>query len=268
MDLKTVGRYISTKRKDKNYTQEKLGELLGGVSGKTISKWERGINAPDISLLKDLSRELDVSVLEILNGYDDVNDGNNDDINDDNNDCVIDGIKYYTSTTKKRYIRIIFDLVIIVVLFFSCLFFINNYNRVKIYKINSKNNNYFVQGYIMYNQQKNVFIIKNIDLNCSDVGTNEEERASQIKFSISSGKKIIFSEFEEFDQPVPFFTYLINKSYFYDERVNAEEEIFTKNFNINNLQVNIEYINTNDEKKIISIPLYTIKEFSNNKLMY
>ena len=50
MNLGKVGKFIAEKRKEKGYTQEKMGEMLG-VNGKTISKWERGVNAPDISLL-------------------------------------------------------------------------------------------------------------------------------------------------------------------------------------------------------------------------
>ena len=67
MNLKKVGKFISDLRKEKGLTQEKLGEQLG-VSPKTISKWERGVNAPDISLLDSLSIILEVDIKEILNG--------------------------------------------------------------------------------------------------------------------------------------------------------------------------------------------------------
>ena len=67
MDLQKVGRFIAERRKDKKLTQEKLGEIIG-VTDTTISKWERGINAPDISVLNKLSDILEVSVREILNG--------------------------------------------------------------------------------------------------------------------------------------------------------------------------------------------------------
>ena len=67
MDLEKIGNFIASLRKEKGLTQEKLGEALG-VSSKTISKWERGVNAPDISLLNSLSSILEVDVEELLNG--------------------------------------------------------------------------------------------------------------------------------------------------------------------------------------------------------
>lgn len=48
-------------------TQEELANALG-VSNKTISRWERGINMPDILLLKMLSKEFDVTITDLLNG--------------------------------------------------------------------------------------------------------------------------------------------------------------------------------------------------------
>lgn len=59
MDLNKIGKFIMTLRKEKGLTQEQLGTKLG-VSGKSVSKWERGINAPDIAILEKLSLLLKV----------------------------------------------------------------------------------------------------------------------------------------------------------------------------------------------------------------
>lgn len=67
MDLNKVGKFIANLRKEKGLTQNELGTLLG-VTDTTISKWERGINAPDISMLTRLSNILDISVTELLHG--------------------------------------------------------------------------------------------------------------------------------------------------------------------------------------------------------
>lgn len=64
--LKT-GQFISFLRKEKKMTQSELGELLG-VSGKAVSKWERGKSFPDITLLKPLSECLGTTVNELLEG--------------------------------------------------------------------------------------------------------------------------------------------------------------------------------------------------------
>ena len=54
-------------RKEKNLTQKELAQSLD-VTDKAISKWERGLSCPDISLLIPLAKVLDVSTSELLNG--------------------------------------------------------------------------------------------------------------------------------------------------------------------------------------------------------
>lgn len=67
MDTKKIGRFVAEKRKEKGYTQEQLGNILG-VSNKTISRWENGNYMPDLSLLIPLSEALDITLNELLNG--------------------------------------------------------------------------------------------------------------------------------------------------------------------------------------------------------
>ena len=67
MDTIKIGKFIAEKRKEKKLTQESLAEKLG-VTSKTISRWENGNYMPDISLLKPLSEELDVTLNDLLSG--------------------------------------------------------------------------------------------------------------------------------------------------------------------------------------------------------
>ena len=67
MDAEKVGKFIAKNRNDKNLTQSQLAERLH-ITNKAISRWERGVGFPDISLLEPLSRELNVSILELLKG--------------------------------------------------------------------------------------------------------------------------------------------------------------------------------------------------------
>lgn len=50
-------------------TQKVLAEHLG-ITDRAVSRWERGLGCPDISLLETLAQILNVSVLEILQGQD------------------------------------------------------------------------------------------------------------------------------------------------------------------------------------------------------
>ena len=67
MDTKKIGSFIALNRKKKGYTQEQLAEKLG-VTNKTISRWENGHYMPDLSLLEPLSKELDITLNELLAG--------------------------------------------------------------------------------------------------------------------------------------------------------------------------------------------------------
>ena len=69
MDNDKVGRFIAKLRKKKGLTQDELGNMLG-ISGKSVSKWERGLNMPDISLIYKLSEVFDVDLNQLLNGED------------------------------------------------------------------------------------------------------------------------------------------------------------------------------------------------------
>lgn len=67
MNYKEIGLFISKKRKELNMTQKELADKLN-VTDKAVSKWERGLGCPDISILEVLSNILGVSILELLKG--------------------------------------------------------------------------------------------------------------------------------------------------------------------------------------------------------
>ena len=67
MDCNKVGKLILSLRKEKNMTQKQLADILN-ISDKTISKWERGLGCPDVSLLHELSKALEVNIDKILLG--------------------------------------------------------------------------------------------------------------------------------------------------------------------------------------------------------
>lgn len=68
---KNFGEYICQKRKDAGLTQRELAQQLF-VTESAVSKWERGISYPDISLLKDICEILGVSEHELLTGSEDI----------------------------------------------------------------------------------------------------------------------------------------------------------------------------------------------------
>ena len=67
MDQEKVGGIIKTLRKDKGMTQLELALCLN-VTDRAVSKWERGLGCPDISLLTKLSEIFSVDIGSIIDG--------------------------------------------------------------------------------------------------------------------------------------------------------------------------------------------------------
>ena len=67
MDCEKVGKLIYSLRLEKGYTQKQLGDILH-LSDQTVSKWERGLGCPDVSLLRELSEVFGVNIEKILLG--------------------------------------------------------------------------------------------------------------------------------------------------------------------------------------------------------
>lgn len=67
MDCNKVGALLYQLRKEKGMTQRQIADQLN-ISDKTISKWERGLGCPDVSLLGELSELFEVNIEQILAG--------------------------------------------------------------------------------------------------------------------------------------------------------------------------------------------------------
>lgn len=67
MDYQKTGELIAASRKRKGLTQKQLAEQLN-ISDRTVSRWERGVGFPDISLVEPLSDALEVSIVVLIRG--------------------------------------------------------------------------------------------------------------------------------------------------------------------------------------------------------
>lgn len=69
MDTVKIGKYIAQKRKNLGLTQREIAEQLG-MSDKSVSKWERGVCLPDVSVYMELCRIIGISLNEFIAGED------------------------------------------------------------------------------------------------------------------------------------------------------------------------------------------------------
>ena len=67
MDSDKIGKFIKELRKKNNLTQNDLAKKYG-VTYQAVSKWERGLNIPDISLIREMSKDFNIPVEDILDG--------------------------------------------------------------------------------------------------------------------------------------------------------------------------------------------------------
>lgn len=134
MNYDKIGAFIATKRKEKNLTQKDLAKLLG-VTDKAVSKWERGLGCPDVSLLEILANALDVSILEIFKGR--IIENEVIPITEAN-DYVLETVNYTNNEVKKKYDRLVQNIItFIIVAICSLLVFLNVYHIIYLNKTES-----------------------------------------------------------------------------------------------------------------------------------
>lgn len=67
MDKETFGSFIAKLRREQKMTQQELAEQLH-VTDRAVSKWERGLSYPDVTLLEPLASTLGIGVETLLTG--------------------------------------------------------------------------------------------------------------------------------------------------------------------------------------------------------
>lgn len=67
MDQRKTGSFLKELRKERGITQEQLAEIFG-VAGRTVSRWETGINMPDLDVIIQLADYYGVEIRELFNG--------------------------------------------------------------------------------------------------------------------------------------------------------------------------------------------------------
>ena len=114
MNQQKIGEFIRDKRKEKGLTQIELANKLG-ITNQAISKWERGKNCPDISLLKDLCKILDININELLSGkeLEKVS-------KEDSEDILVETVRTYTNIEKKKNKKLLI-LTILLLIFYVFL---------------------------------------------------------------------------------------------------------------------------------------------------
>ena len=213
-----MGNHIADLRKKKGYTQKTLGDILV-VSDKTVCKWEKGIVAPDITILSSLANSLDVSVEEILSGE------------EVKTIDTLETIDLYSNITKRKLLKI---FAIFILLFLLCTFFIfrvEDYYSWHLTPLYSEGNISSV-GYIISNNKESKIMINKIFFN-EEISTD----VVKVEITLNDNKKQIYYKQKEIDEINNINDYLENYILYID---------YNKSISINDLQLLITIYESNN----------------------
>ena len=99
MDSKLLGEKISALRKARGMTQKQLAERIHVTDG-AVSKWERGLNYPDLSIMDSLAKALDTNMWNLL----DLEHADRIEIAETLSDISVDEKKHLISELRQRCI--------------------------------------------------------------------------------------------------------------------------------------------------------------------
>lgn len=272
MDLVKIGKFIAKIRKEKDITQEQLGKMVN-ASFQTVSKWERGLNLPNASLMLDLCKILGITTDELLLGEKiKKTDDKSLDIDIEKGQVIIDGIKYYEKKAKNKFHKI---LLVISIIFISvigvllAMYYMTYYNQIKIYDIYSASNNFDLKGRIIFNPDNRIITINDLRYNDNYIGTDKEIKAKAVELELTLNDTIIFKtgdlSYFSANEALKLNDYL--EKIKIDISSQPLDDHMVKENDLDNFIIKITYIDINNESQTIEVSLNFEKTFSNNKFV-
>lgn len=140
MNQEKIGQIIKEIRKKNNLTQMEFAAKYG-VTYQAVSKWENGKNIPDITLIKQISKDFNINIDDFLNGK-------------------------ITSTKKNNHtkkILLILTITIIILISVIIILLLNHDKDFEFKTLTSNCNEFTISGSLAYNTKKSSIYISEID---------------------------------------------------------------------------------------------------------
>lgn len=165
-------------RQERKLTQKEIGDIIG-VSDRTISKWENGTTVPDLCQIRNICKKLEISPSLLIKSEKKLSDN-------------ITNLRREIGKILNYILHNIFLITFILVFMLLLLYFINNYNSIKIYdlKYNSENIS-FENGYLFKTKVTNILIINDIKIN--KIKYNPIDTKVKLYTLVNGDKKIIYT---------------------------------------------------------------------------
>lgn len=165
-------------RQERKLTQKDLGEIIG-VSDRTISKWENGTTVPDLCQIRNICKKLEISPSLLIKSEKIFKDDMTD-------------LKRKVGKILNYLLHNIFLIGFIIVFILLLLYFINNFNAVKIYNLKFDSENiYLNHGYFFKTKTVNILTIENIELRKIDYEPTEVE--VELYTYVNGDKKVLYN---------------------------------------------------------------------------
>lgn len=216
-NLSKMGKHIAELRKSKGYTQKTLGDILD-ISDKTVSKWEKGVVAPDITILNSLASTLDISVEELLAG---------EEVTKPN---TLEAIDIYSKLTKKKLLKIFAVFALLFILCTFLVFRIEDYYSWHLIPIYSKDL-ISTKGYILNNNKESKITIYDFNIQRID----DSKTIKSINIKLLNKDSVIYDDTKNYDDKILYHDILNNFTLY----VETKEIVEFKNLK---LMAVIEYI--------------------------
>lgn len=225
MDQEHIGKFIKEIRQNNHQTQKEFADKYN-VSFQAVSKWENGKNIPDISLLKQICKDNNISIDEIL------------------------GDKPKTINIKKKIIILISVIILLLIILISVLILYSNKDsNFEFKKVSTSCSNFKITGSAAYNNDKSSIYISNVEF----CGENEDIKYKEVKYTLFDGHDDVNIKISSgnIEKDITLIEYLKNL------KINVNDYSHTcKSFQNSELYIEISATDDNDEITIYKIPLF------------
>lgn len=229
-------------RQERNLTQKEIGEIIG-VSDRTISKWENGTTVPDLCQIRNICKKLEISPSLLIKSEKRFVDG-------------LGNLKRKIGKVLNYVLHNIFLIGFILMFILLLIYFINNFNSVKIYSLKYDSENISIEnGYFFKTKVTNILIINDIKVN--KIKYNPTEIELQLYTYVNGDKKILYTS--------------NNLNNIYIEENNSGSDLLGKDTIESikrNLYLTIQTKDENDNTYNYECKITFKEKYNNNKLSY
>ena len=194
MDQEKIGKFIKEIRKKNNLTQAEFASRYG-VTYQAVSKWENGKNVPDIALLKQISKDFNISIDDILEG----------EVTDSNDHVKI----------KNNKFKVILIFILVILLVFLIFIFLNQSSNFEFKTLSSSCDNFNVSGSLAYNDNKSSIYISNINY-CGGDDNNKYLKVQCILYEVYGNTQTKISEYNYDDSGITLEEFFKNVTFHVD----------------------------------------------------